>query len=287
MDALPPTRACLRRCSPRPIALAMTSAAAILIVPAQAGAQTLSDDYWINVMAFAPKIDTNVRVQTKTDTIVGTDIDFENDLAMDNDEVLPSVSIGSRFGRVIVNADFYKLKRSGSTSLRRDITFDDVTYPASAQIGSSFDSDIYRLTVGYAFVQNETLELGAGLGLHATRFDLSIEGEASVGSAGASTEVRRRDFLAPLPTLGAFATYRLSDRIEANARLDYLSLKIGDYDGKLVNAQASVSYQIVRHVSLGVAYRYVDYRVGVDKDLWSGRVRYKLHGPAFILQGSF
>lgn len=252
-----------------------------------AGAQTLDDNYWISVMAYAPRIDTNVRVATKTQTSIGTDVDFENDLKLDNNEVLPSVSIGSRFGRVIVNADFYKLKRNGSTSLQRDITFDDVTYPASAEVGSDFDSDIYRLTVGYAIVQHDNLELGAAFGLHATRFNLGISGEASVGEAGVSTEVRRRDFLAPLPTIGAFGTYRIAPRIELNGRLDYLSLKLGDYDGKLVNAQAGVTYRILDHIALGAAYRYVDYRVGVDKERWEGRVHYKLHGPALVLQASF
>lgn len=252
-----------------------------------ASAQTLDDNYWISVMAYAPRIDTNVRVATKTQTSIGTDVDFENDLKLDNNEVLPSVSIGSRFGRVIVNADFYKLKRDGSTSLQRDITFDDVTYPASAEVGSDFDSDIYRLTVGYAIVQHDNLELGAAFGLHATRFNLGISGEASVGEAGVSTEVRRRDFLAPLPTIGAFGTYRIAPRVELNGRLDYLSLKLGDYDGKLVNAQAGVTYRILDHIALGAAYRYVDYRVGVDKERWEGRVHYKLHGPALVLQASF
>lgn len=69
--------------------------------------------------------------------------------------------------------------------------------------------------------------------------------------------------------------------------MDYLSLKISDYDGKLLNLQAGVAYRIFEHASLGVAYRYVDYRLGVEKDSWNGRVRYKLRGPALILQASF
>jgi len=93
--------------------------------------------------------------------------------------------------------------------------------------------------------------------------------------------------LAPLPTIGAFATAKVHPRIELNGRLDWLSLSIDDYDGRLLNAQVSASYAISGNLALGVAYRYVDYRLGVDKDGWDGRVRYKLFGPAILLQAAF
>ncbi|WP_260610200.1 hypothetical protein [Sphingomonas sp. IC081] len=267
------------------------AAAAVLLgltwAPALCEAQTLDNDYWISAQSYYPSVDTNVRVSSKTAETVGTDIDFEKDLDLDKRDVLPAVSAGARFGHVIVGFDFFKLKRSGSIALQRDITFDDTVYPASAQLDSSFDSDIYRLTVGYAFVQQDNLELGAAIGLHATRFNLALSGEVNVGEGSVQAEQRRKDFLAPIPTVGLFGTYRIAPRLEASARIDYLSLKIDQYDGRLINAQAGVNYSILKNLSLGIAYRYVDYRVGIDKDAWSGRVRYKLNGPAVVLQASF
>jgi hypothetical protein len=44
---------------------------------------------------------------------------------------------------------------------------------------------------------------------------------------------------------------------------------------------------VAKNLALGVAYRYVDYRLGIDKERWNGRVRYKLYGPAVLLQASF
>lgn len=268
---------------------AATGAAALaLLAPAQAGAQTLDNDYWLSILAFYPKIDTNVRVATKgPNQTIGTDIDFEKDLNLDNDEVLPSITAGGRFGRVIVGVDYFKLKRTGDIDLARQVTFDGVTYPVAAHIESGFDSDIYRLTVGYAIVRTPTLELGAALGAHVTRFDFSVKGQGSVGGAGAQAQNRKRDVLAPLPTLGAFGTWKVAPRFELNARVDYLSLKIDDYDGRLVNAQVGANYAIMKNVSLGAAYRYVDYRLGIEKERWDGRVRYKLKGPALVLQASF
>ena len=251
-----------------------------------AHAQTLDHDFWIVAQAYYPRIDTQVRVET-TSAAIGTDIDFEKDLDLDKEEVLPAVSAGARFGRVIVGLDFFKLKREGSIALAREIRFDDTVYPVSARIDSSFDSDIYRLTVGYAVVQSETVELGAAIGVHATRFDLSLEGEASAGGGSIEARRRRRDFLAPIPTIGLFGTWQVAPRLELTGRVDYLSLKISDYDGRLINVQAGIAYRLFDNVSIGAAYRYVDYRVDVEKEVWQGRVHYKLNGPAVQLQASF
>ncbi|MGO4166709.1 outer membrane beta-barrel protein [Novosphingobium sp. YAF33] len=270
----------------RRIAL-LASACAALGLHAPASAQTLDNKYWVSAMAFFPKVDTDVRVATKTQADIGTDIDFEKDLALDKDEILPSFTAGARFGRVIVGADFYKLNRNGQIGLARDISFDGVVYPATAQVRSGFDSEIYRLTVGYAFVQNSTVELGAAIGAHVTRFEMSLSGVGTVGGVTGQSEVRRRNVLAPLPTIGAFVTYKVAPRVELNGRFDWLSLKVDDYDGRLLNAQVGANYAVAKNLQLGVAYRYVDYRLGIDKERWDGRVRYKLHGPAVQLQASF
>ncbi|MCW6536114.1 hypothetical protein [Sphingomonas lycopersici] len=257
-------------------------------LPATVSAQTLDNNYWLSVMAFFPRVDTDVRVAAAKQADIGTAIDFENDLALDKDEILPSLTAGARFGRAIVGADFYKLNRKGTVNLARDISFDGVVYPANVQVRSGVDSQIYRFTVGYAFVQTPSVELGAAVGAHVTRFAMSIAGNARVGNQGTpDMQERRRDVLAPLPTLGAFVTWKIAPRVELNGRFDWLSLKIDDYNGRLLNTQVGVNYAVAENLALGVAYRYVDYRLGIDKPVWNGQVRYKLYGPALLLQASF
>ncbi len=269
------------------LALLFGTAATTAIWPAPAArAQSLSNDTWINVQAYYPKVDTDVRVTAETAQQIGTDIDLERDLNLDDRDFLPAVSIGSRFGRVVVGFDFFKLKRSGAVTLDREIQFDDVTYPIDARVGSGFDSEVYRLTVGYSFIRRPDMEVGAAIGVHATDFTVSIEGEIAGNEFEAETPLRRRSVLAPLPTVGLYGSWRIGGALEANARIDYLSLKIDDYDGKLINAQAGV-YAITDNIALGIAYRYVEYRLGVDKDNWNGRMRYELSGPAVIAQASF
>jgi hypothetical protein len=169
----------------------------------------------------------------------------------------------------------------------RDINFDDVTYSAGASLSSGFDTKIYRAAVGYSFLKSHRAELGAALGLHVTQFKISIAGEGHIGNAAVQSELRKRDALAPLPTLGLYAGYAITPRLSAAARVDYLSLKVGDYDGRLVNTEARLGYRLLDHVELGAAYRYVDYDLNIDKERWQGELAYKFKGPAVFLRAVF
>jgi hypothetical protein len=171
--------------------------------------------------------------------------------------------------------------------LERDIVVEDVTYPASAMIDSSFETDIYRFSVGWAFARGDNYEVGASIGLHATDIAVALEGQASVGGGAVQVQQRRQDFLAPLPTLGLFATFEPMPKVTIGARVDYLSLGIDDYDGRLLNAQASVSYRVWRNVGIGAMYRLVDYRVDVEKERYTGRFDYEYNGPAIFLEVGF
>ncbi|MCJ8157748.1 outer membrane beta-barrel protein [Sphingomonas sp. LaA6.9] len=253
-----------------------------------ANAQALDDKFWIEGSAYFPKVDTDIRVSSLTDNTVGTEIDLESDLGLDNDSTLPAVFAGVRLGsNFSIGAEYYSLGRDGTVNLARDIVFDDVTYPATASITSKFNTDVYRLTLGYAFVREDNFEIGAALGLHATDFEIQIEGIGNVGGATGQFESRRRSALAPLPTVGLFGAYEIMPKLTLTGRIDYLSLSIDDYDGRLINTQAALTYRVFKNVGIGAMYRYVDYRLDVEKPEWEGRIAYEFKGPAIFLQVGF
>mgnify|MGYP007020400466 CR=1 FL=1 len=69
--------------------------------------------------------------------------------------------------------------------------------------------------------------------------------------------------------------------------VDWLSLGIDDYRGRLINSEASVSYKIHRNFDIGTSYRYVNYKLRVSKEDWNGRVRYEFAGPAVFIRAGF
>ena len=261
--------------------------AAFAALASSAHAQTLDDRYWLEAQAFWPDIDTTVSV-SGAGGLVGTKIDLESDLKLKDRKSLPAFFAGARFGdHWSIIGEYYALDRSASASSSRDITFDDVTFPSGATISSEFDTDVYRVAVGYSFIRNDKVDFGAALGLHVTQFTVGLEGQGHVGGAAVQSQARKRDALAPLPTLGLYGAYQVTPKLTVGGRVDYLSLKVSDYDGRLINAEARASYRVFKNVGVGVMYRYVDYDLDIEKERWNGEIAYKFKGPALFLQAAF
>ena len=255
---------------------------------ASAQAQALSDKFWLEASLYRPHIDSSVSVTSKANPAIGTTIDMEKDLGLDSRQELPAFLAGARVSRKFaIVGEYFSIGRDGNRTIARSINFNGVTYPANATITSGFDTDIYRLTFNWSIIRKEKVAAGVALGVHATKFKVSLEGIGSIGNQTAQTQRSAEDFLAPLPTVGIFANFEPIPRLTLGGRADYLSLKISDYHGRLINAQAKVSYRVLKNVGLGVGYRYVDYRVDVDKPRYSGRFKYAFSGPAIFLEAGF
>lgn len=266
----------------------LAGAGVLLALPGAAHGQTLDDKYWIEISGFWPDVDSHVQVANVAHPNIATDIDLESDLDLADRKVVPAVQAGARFGRFVIGAEYYALHRQGSRSITRNITFDDVTYPVGATVSTEFNSDIYRLTVGYDIVKKKNLELGLALGGHITNFEVALSGTGTVsGSAVVTSEARKKSVLAPLPTVGAYGAVGLAPRLMLTARVDWLQLKIDDYKGRLWNVQAELNYRLFKNVGIGVMYRYVDYRLDATKPKWTGSMDYKFNGPAAVLRIGF
>jgi hypothetical protein len=257
-----------------------------LFAASPASAQALQDDFWFQISGYYPSIDTDVRIAPTTST-GGTEVDLEGDFGLDDNEFLPAINAGARFGRFSIIGDYYSLGRDTTGTINRTIVIEDVTYPVNGQVTVGFDTDVYRLTLGYAFVRRPNLEVGGAIGLHATDFAISFEGQGTVGTQPISNQVRRHDFLAPMPTLGLFGSYEIAPQLTLGGRIDWLSLGLGDYDGRLFNIQTSLQYRFARNFGAGIMFRYVDYRVDVEKPNYNGRFTYSFLGPAAFIEVGF
>jgi hypothetical protein len=251
-------------------------------------AQSAKDETWIRVGAFLPNVNTEVSIARPGEESFTTLIDLESDLDLSDRGTLASANVGTRLSKSWrIEGEFFSLGRKGEKTLARDIVFDGVTYPVSATLSSKFNSDVYRLAVGYSFLRRTDAELGVAVGAHVTDFGVQLSGIGSVGGATASTEVRRRQVLAPLPTIGLYGNFEPLPKVTFFGRADYLSLKIKDYDGRLLNLEAGAGYSITKNIRLGALYRRVDYRLQINKDTYTGLVKYKFNGPTIFAELTF
>jgi hypothetical protein len=256
------------------------------LVAAPAAAEDLAFKYWGEISAHRASVNTSASLSRPG--APGTSIDMERDLGLKKHETLPDIELGARFfHRWFVTGEYFALDRNGTRITNRDIVFDAVTFPASATVDSKFRSDVYRVSVGYNVIQNPKATLGLALGLHATNFKMQLEGDVRVGAQGLTSETHAKKFLAPLPTVGVVGAYEVAPRVVLSGRADYLSLKIKDYDGRILNAQGALGYQITEHLEMGLAYRYVKYKLGVDKNSYTANIDYDFQGPAVYLRAGF
>ncbi len=248
-------------------------------------AQHADDRGWFHIAGYRPTIESIARADLLATDRPGTEVRFEDELGLADRKTLPWIQAGARLGdRWRLELEYFSLRRSGSRTLAREIDWGGTVFPATADVSSSFDSDILRASVGYSFVRSANAELGGVLGLHTTRFRIGLATQASVGDTRGSGQSEAEDATVPLPTIGLYGTSRFGENWFVAGRVDYFNLRFGDYEGGLVNAMAALGYRLTDRFSVSAGYRYVDYSLDVDRTNWRGSVDYRFSGPFVSLQ---
>lgn len=265
----------------------LLSFALALPIAAPAAAQRFDDTISLKVEAYFAGISSTAQVGNNSGSL-GTEIDFEDDLGLAGSKTLPAFELGWRINDDwVLQGQYYDLGRETEAVLDKEIIVGDTSYAVNARVRAGFDSTVYRFTINNLVFQGERLEVGLGIGVHATDFVVFVEGEGSTNGGATRLQREGRSILAPLPTIGAFAQWEPAKRITVAGRLDWLSLTIDDYTGRLVNTEVSAAYRLIKQLDVGVAYRYVDYKLRVNESDWNGRVRYQFSGPSLFLRAGF
>ena len=265
-------------------------AAAAMLACASTGAvaETPQDNFWGSLEYFYPTITSTVRIDATATARPGSSIRLEDDLDLDDRKGTPYLGLGMRLGeRWRLELEYYALKRTATKTISRQVDFGDVSFPVGAQLTSEFNSTIFRATGGYSFYKEPNAEAGVGFGLHITDFTTQLSGQGTGVLTGAGFQREAHDALVPLPTVGLYGSYKLTDMLMLRGRVDFLSLNYGDYDGRLINWLAALDWRFSKNVGAGVGYRYVDYRVDATKSDFTGEVKYAFKGPTIFVNMGF
>lgn len=249
----------------------------------------LNQRLWLQVGAFRPDAQTTVRIDDPALGVQGSEIGLERDLGLPKRETVGSFLLGARVDeRWRAEFEYFALDRkSNQYQIGRSYQVDDTTYTASALIDTEFDSKVARLSAGYSFVRTPESELGAVIGAHVTRFKFSVAGQGTTPGGPVSLSQESASGTVPLPTVGIYGARALSPQWLVNGRADFFSLKHGKYDGRLLNLQTNVFYRFTPHWSVGLGYRYDDYKVSKRDDGLTAQIEYKFRGPQILLEAGF
>ena len=233
---------------------------------------------------FVPVNNTNIQVGVNGGAL-GTNIDFEKDLGFNNSQLTFLANFQWRISRRSrINLNYYNIPRSADYTLKKDITFNDKTYHINSSVSSYFNTAIYQFSYGYALVAKPKFEIGLLIGAHI------IGGSAGIGLSGASADVStstKFGFTAPLPDLGIWGGYQISNRFGVTLDADYLSLTVGDISGRILAYNLQFLYKLMPQLDLTLGYTGLNFRVDVEKPKAEGHFKWGYNGPALGATFSF
>jgi hypothetical protein len=258
------------------------AACVLALLPATAAAQARGDTWVFRASGFFPKIDTQARLDGSGGR-VGTTIDFETDVGLDDSKTLPLLDMTWRFlPNHRVQLSYLDLSRSATSTLRTQINWGDQTYQVNSTVSGEFDSQVTALTYLYSFYRTPETELSAGIGLFYT--DITAGLSTVGGTISASRSVSAK---APLPVLAFNASQRFTETIGGELRYQWFGIKIQEYDGSLNVFNAVLTWFPWKNIGFEGGYNYTRYDLGVDRENWRGEAKYTFKGPTLGIVASF
>jgi hypothetical protein len=245
----------------------------------------LTDKFNIGVGLFWPKKSINVGVDG---TLPEEEFDFDETLGFDDYETTPSLMLRWRFGeKWSVWGQYWSTDSTNGAVLTQDIEWEDVVFKEGTFANGGAKSKLARVFFGRTFSTGPQYEFGAGAGLHWMELDIFIEGEIIIDDNSTGFHRESVDASFPLPNIGAWYMYSWSPKWLFQARLDWLSVSIGDYSGGLWNAQTGIHWQTFKNIGFGLYYNGFTLDLDVDKSDWHGKAEFTQRGPYLALTATW
>ena len=251
--------------------------------------RSLDDDYSLLLGAYFSKVDSSYQGKGKQGRLTAN-LDLEK-LGLDDDEIQPYLHGKVRFNdRWRLDLHAFGTDRDSTKEADFDVDLGESgTIPIGVSVRTNFSAAIYAARVGYSFLRTPRAEIGAGLGLHVADLDVGISGDLNVGDSQdlPFTLSENADVLAPLPTVGLFASYALTDTLSVHGQLGYFTLSYDKYDGSLVDFLATIEYRPFEHVGFGAGYSLMDADLEIDGNKKTDAFELDFSGPLLYTKIGF
>ena len=232
----------------------------------------------IDMGGFFSSTDVRVRLDGQGG-MLGDPVDFEDAFGIDRFERFRFDGLWRIKGKHSIRGTYFSNDQTGTRDLTRDIHFGDETYPVGATTTARWELEVMQLSYDYAFKRAETYELAAGIGVHMLDATLGLDATITGGGGSVSRELSQRGSTdAPLPVLGLRGTWRLPHDFYFAAQAQFFYVDFDDYVGSLSDLKASITWQATPRFGIGLGYNDFRFRMKLDRDLFSGRLRWNYGG---------
>jgi outer membrane protein len=207
--------------------------------------------------------DFSAKVRVDKNSIIGTTVDAEDDLGMD-DESYPSIEAFFGLGNHHLSLMYTKADYSGAKNISRPIVFNGQTYTADAYVESDLEFQMLDFEYQYDLLDLENILAGFSLGVIAKI--KYIEGEARLKSTSPTYYDESETFKVPVPMLGlGLHLGILADILEARVKAAGIA-----YSGNtFYDAQADISLTPFPFVDIHAGYRIMKLDVDDISDVYA------------------
>jgi hypothetical protein len=210
---------------------------------------------------------------------VSASADFSQLLGGDRQDNVWRADSYYRFNpRHSLGLSYYDVERRGDKELLQDITIDNTTYSAGAQIKTDIGVSLYRLFYNYSFVHDEKTELQLSGGLYVANMNLKLNANFTCTGgptcstsggplvAGGSTTTQT----VPLPSFGFQTNYHITPRLLTQFRLEWFYIEASTFQGAMSDFYLGIEYRALKHFALGTAFDRFNVDVSYSPDTSRG-----------------
>jgi len=260
------------RKSPRILLLLICSPLAVCAQESSDMHPYLTDTFFLDVGVFFP----DRRLKLSVDGSAGGEnpiIDFSEEFRLKESDETFALDFGWRFGeRWRLVGQYFGSSGNSTWTLEEDVEWQDIVFleGTSASVGNNFK--LIRAFVGRDLNKSERHEFGVGAGIHWLEIGAHVEGTILIEGGETASAFESVSTQGPVPNIGAWYKYSISENWAFRGRVDWLSASIGKYDGQLTNTSFGINYQVARNFGVGLNYHNFELDVKVDETDWRGRV---------------
>lgn len=252
----------------------------LLQPPVEEIASPITDRFAIRAVYFRPTVTTDLRYDNAAGN-EGTTFGAARELGLQRTlsqgwlDMMMRVTPAQR-----IEAEFYKLTRSGNRVLADDIQFGDTTFQSGERLVTHTDQRMLQFTYLYSPIRRDTVELAIGLGIHL----LQVTGELD---APASFKHEQVDTAGPFPSLVVDGTWRFARKFSLNATGQYLTISHGQFSGDFLSWRANLQYRGWRNLAFGAGFSATRYKAESSDSSHGGYLNMWYYGPEAFVRVSF
>ncbi len=229
----------------------------------------------IDVGVFSATQSTTLRLDA-FDGAIGTQIDFEDNLGLDDREEQPRFDLLWRYKkRSSLSVSYFKLDRNTVAPLTISIKWGDIVINPviSPAVRTVYDIEVLSAQWGYSFFRTPKWDARFTIGLYAMDIFASIQDPAAA-------QADEGDVLAPLPVVGMGFDHKLTGKWHLSGGFRYFNIEYEDeYSGTLTEVLVGATHHTFKNVGFGIAYNYMNLDIESTDEGFSGLLRIRFKGP--------